>query len=123
MSIKIEKLLTKDLRITCIPLYNTALSTYNLNLLDKSTDDLTPKLNIWVFVQCSVDLDTSFMFLNGVTTEIRLKGVNKIDPTLKETKFIIKPGDNSISNYGFLFLREFKLYGKYNIWDFNTRCS
>ena len=78
---------------------------------------------MYVIVQCSVDLDTSFMFLNGVTTEIKLNGVNKISPTIKETKFIIKPGDNSITNYGFLFLREFKLYGKYNIWDFNTRCT
>lgn len=108
-----------NVAIKCTPLYDDA----NPNeILDSAIDEKTPKLNIWVYIQCSVNLSNSNVYLNGVKSVPKLLS-DKIDPNLKETTLVIKSGDKAKTNYGFLFLREIKLYGKYQIQDFNTKCT
>jgi len=108
----------KGVGVTCTPQYS--LTNPNQILVSVS-DEINPKLNVWTYMQCSVKLDSSSVYLNGVTTIIKVLS-KSIDSNLKDTTLVIKPGDKANTNYGFLFLREMKLYSKFNVQDFNTKC-
>ncbi len=78
----------------------------------------------WSYVQCSSSIPRKLYYLNQ-------NGVNNINypdyniPSLNavtSTSLFIQPGSNSKTNYGFLFIRELKLWSQYEIRKFTTQC-
>jgi hypothetical protein len=79
----------------------------------------------WVYVQCSSSVPKKIYQVNQkVPTTINYKDENI--PNLKvynTTSLILQPGYKAKANYGFLFLKEIKLWSQYDIRHFSTTCN
>ena len=78
----------------------------------------------WVYITCSVNLNTNtFYNYRGNTYNVEIS--RELIPDVsnkKTTRLIIQPSKYARANYGYLFLKDIKLWSMYNIKRFYTKC-
>jgi hypothetical protein len=109
------------LTMRCYPIYDS--SDPNA-FSDYSEDSLTLKYYQWNYVQCSTSLKNKKYYINTNPET----NIQQIIPSgfgnftnITSTNFIMQPSGHT--NYGFLFIREIKLWAIYNIREFFTKCT
>lgn len=79
----------------------------------------------WVYVQCSSSIPRK-LYQTNYRNPSKINYKDENIPNLKNlnsTSLIIQPGNMTNMNYGFIFLREIKLWSKYDIRHFWTNCN
>ena len=106
------------LRIRCYPLFDNSPGSS-----DVYTDNLSGQLSFdkWNYVKCGTNQLTDKFFLNDKENDIKCLPVyfpnydNIRNDISKDKYFKIYRSDNFLTNYGFIFLRELKLWQQYNL--------
>ncbi len=103
----------KFLSVKCFPGYQDFQpTTYFIN------DDNSATLYHWNYVQCAINLKTQQVFINYNNPSFFAMKLY----TSKISSLKIRPGKDAKSNYGFLFIKEVKLWGIFNKEEKNTNC-
>ena len=106
------------IQVVCYPFYTEA-NPLQYQEFDK---DINYNLYTWNYVQCSVSINTNRYYLNQ-NPEITIINSPPSTIGMDSTSLILKPGANTIANYGSLFLKEIKLWSTYNLRNFNNKCQ
>ena len=107
------------LKVQCIPIYDST-NTKSDKYPDSSTQSLT--IYKWHHIKCGTDLLKSKYFLMSTQNDLKAKKINfpnyeaiLSDRALEIYKFFkIYRSDNSYTNFGYIFIREIKLWQQYN---------
>jgi len=114
MKIRIENINNK-IFIGCFPIYDSDNSKEYEELYKK--ENIINSFGKWIRVSCSTDQINSIFNFNKNESLFDYKNIKVPDlTTVKDTELIIKSGEenNNNNNYGFLFIKEFKLWTLYN---------
>ena len=106
--------LTESLDIKCYPGYQDYKPTTSF-----INDNSIAKLYQWNYIQCGANLNTNQIYLNYQSPSIfQFKLYESNVSSLK-----IRPGPSSKTNYGYLFIKEIKLWNVFDKTNKSTRCS
>ena len=110
------------LGLTCNPVYQSSQAS-NYKFYERD-ENMFKNIMTWVYVSCSVSVP-----LKRFTTQrgfsYNLDTDSKLIPDkskLSTTTLTIRPGANSRTNYGFLFIKDLRLWSIYDINNLNTNC-
>lgn len=111
-----------NLGITCNPIYQIDSST-SYKIYER-TETLFKNVMTWVYISCSVSIPqkkftTQKGFIYNLDTDSNLIPDNS---KRTNTKLVIRAGSNSRTNYGFLFIKDMRLWSIYDINNLNTNC-
>jgi len=109
---------SNKLKMKCYPAYDSALS-------DNSQESFIDQANLfyysWNYVQCSTSLISSVYYANKSSEQKLSKSYPSLKKSaVKQTSLTIGP--SSRENFGFIFIRELKLWSVYNLREFSTKC-
>ncbi len=111
-----------DLNVGCTPIFDDS-NPQNYSNYEK-TELISSGLFKWVYVTCSVNVNKR-TFYSKKLYEYQIETPKDLIPDLStkdNTKLIIQPIKGSRANYGFLFIKDIKLWSLYNIKRFETIC-
>lgn len=106
----------------CTPIFDYSKAD-DYSASEKSEIVNNPLLT-WVYVTCSVNVNKG-TFYGTRLTDYGIQTSGNLYPDFSSRNFtnlIIQPDKNSRANYGFLFLKDIKLWSLYNIKRFDTIC-
>ena len=117
---KITLFFDGDLKVTCYPIFD---NTEGLNefLVDQSTKQIY--FDKWNYIRCGTNLLENEYFLIDDKYILKTLNVyypnheNIINDNTKDKYFKIYRNTNSLTNFGFIFLREIKLWQQYNYYN------
>jgi hypothetical protein len=135
---------TNNLSVRCSPVYDNRNRTIyigtdsnsNSGVQNYGSDEIYINVNTtsvsqsiggfyrWSYVQCSTSVPRKIYYLNNNKIE-KIQYPNENIPNLRNvtsTSLITKPGDFAKTNFGFLFIREMKLWSQYDVRMFTTQC-
>lgn len=107
--------------VTCNPVYQID-SAEKYKIYEKE-DTIYKNIMNWIYVSCSVNIP-----LNKFTTlrrEFKLNTEKDLIPNnsnRESTKLVIRAGRKSRTNYGFLFIKNLRLWSIYDITKIETNC-
>ncbi len=114
---KITLFFDSDLKVTCYPIFDNS-EGLNEFLIDQYTKQIY--FDKWNYIRCGTNLLENEYFLNDDKQTIKTLNIyypnyeSIINDNTKEKYFKIYRNDNSLTNFGFIFLREIKLWQQYN---------
>lgn len=113
------------IKVKCLPVFNSNNSNSTAYQAVSSEDSLTNGLKRWVYVTCSTDVSRGLYYLNtGIENAVTLDKALLPDLTnISSTTLVLQPGNNARTNYGFLFIREIKLWSIYDVRLFTSICK
>ncbi len=90
----------------------------------EKSESVANPLFTWIYVTCSVNVNQRVFYGNRLSNyDIETSASLYPDfSTRNTTDLIIQPAKDSRANYGFLFLKDIKLWSLYNIKRFDTIC-
>lgn len=103
------------LNIRCFPISSTDDSKSS----QISQTDSNTSFNEWQYVTCGVSLNNNMFAINNQEYK-GLGGSFQINSSITRTNLILSPKANY--NYGFLFIKELKLWASANIKYLNSAC-
>ena len=107
-----------NINIKCFPNYNSTPPSASAQSI---TDYTQNQYFVWNYVQCSVSLITKKYYLNLLQEASVIQSNSNLNLD-SLTTLTIKSSDNSKTNYGFLFLKEIRMWSLYNLRVISTKC-
>ena len=76
----------------------------------------------WNYISCSSDLTNGYFVINeGANTEQTSSRIEAFSTALTSLSLIAAPNANV--NFGVLFLKELKLWSRFDLWNYYTNCK
>jgi hypothetical protein len=108
------------LKLKCYPVYRSNQPTSSTQF---STDATTPKYYTWNYAQCSTSLNSMKFYINQLSEQTLFGKIQKItNMTDLTSSLTLQPSAGAGTSYGFLFIRDIKLWSTYNLRQFFTKC-
>jgi hypothetical protein len=101
---------SNQLKLKCHPVYRQGNTISSQNIIDPDT----AKYYRWNYGQCSTSLNDMKYYVNEIPEQTIVGSISKLG-NVTSSDMIMQHSPGSATNYGFLFIREIKLWATYNL--------